>query len=229
MRRRVLSGSPNTYRPLVRAGGIEGPRTPSRRRPEPGSRPMASAGSGICSVRRVISPRRRGRCARRAARSGVTLSGHCALLRALDEYLGAAHDHGLAGRRRVAGRVAATLYQALLSSASRDLAALDEAMLYRPSGTPPGHDLGEPCAVGVVQDAYLAAVAEHLAECWRLRCPDWVHGVRRFLQRPFFAGGLENLKAALLVESPVAFRRRMLFVGRDVLDRPRRFSAAGRQ
>ena len=42
-------------------------------------------------------------------------------------------------------------------------------------------------------------------------------------------GGPENLKAALLVESPVAFRRRMLFVGRDVLDRPRRFSAAGRQ
>ena len=85
----------------------------------------------------------------------------------------------------------------------------------------------EPCAVEVVQDAYLAAVAEHLAECWRLRCPDWVQGERRFLQRPFFAGGLENLKATLLVESPVAFRRRMLFVGRDVLDRPRRLSAAG--
>jgi hypothetical protein len=44
--------------------------------------------------------------------------------------------------------------------------------------------------------------------------------------RPFFAGGLEDLKATLLVESPVAFRRRMLFVGKDVLDRPRRFSAA---
>jgi len=84
----------------------------------------------------------------------------------------------------------------------------------------------EPCAVGVVQDAYLAAVAEHLAECWRLRCPDWVHGVRRFLQRPFFSGGLEDLKATLLVESPVAFRRRMLFVGKEVLDRPGRFSAA---
>ncbi len=85
----------------------------------------------------------------------------------------------------------------------------------------------EPCTVGVVQDAYLAAVAEHLAECWRLRCPDWVEGARRFLQRPFLAGGLEDLKATLLVESPVAFRRRMLFVGRDVLDRPRRFTAAG--
>ncbi len=85
----------------------------------------------------------------------------------------------------------------------------------------------EPCAVGVVQDAYLAAVAEYLAECWRLCCPDWVHGERRFLHRPFFAGGLQDLKATLLVESPVAFRRRMLFVGRDVLDRPRRLLASG--
>jgi hypothetical protein len=80
----------------------------------------------------------------------------------------------------------------------------------------------------VVQDAYLAAVAEHLAECWRLRCPDRAQGERRFLQRPFFARGLEDLKATLLVESPVAFRRCMLFVERDVLDRPRRFPAAGR-
>jgi hypothetical protein len=84
----------------------------------------------------------------------------------------------------------------------------------------------DPCAVGVDQDVYLAAVAEHLAKCWRLRCPDGVQGVRRFLQRP--AGGPEDLKTALLVESPVAFRRRMPFVARDVLDRPRRFSAAGR-
>ena len=33
---------------------------------------------------------------------------------------------------------------------------------------------------------------------------------------------LESLKAILTVESPVAFRRRLLFVGKDALDRPRR-------
>jgi len=44
----------------------------------------------------------------------------------------------------------------------------------------------------VVQDAYLAAVAEHLAECWRLRCSDRAQGERRFLQRPFFCGGPEG-------------------------------------
>lgn len=79
----------------------------------------------------------------------------------------------------------------------------------------------EPRSIAALQNAYLAAVAEHLAERWRLRCPDWVNGEQRFLHRPFFSGGLENLKATLLVESPVAFRRRMLFVGADVLSRPR--------
>lgn len=48
----------------------------------------------------------------------------------------------------------------------------------------------EPCTVAVVQDAYRAAVVGHLAERWRLHCPDWVQGERRFLQRPFFARGL---------------------------------------
>ena len=84
----------------------------------------------------------------------------------------------------------------------------------------------EPQLIEPLPDAYLAAVAEHLAEYWRLSCPDWVNDNRRFLHRPFFAGGLEGLKATLLVESPVAFRRRMIFVGADVLSRPRRATTA---
>lgn len=71
-------------------------------------------------------------------------------------------------------------------------------------------------------DAYLAAVAEHLA--WRTgsSVPTWAGGDARFLARPFFPCGLESLKATLLVESPTAFRRRMIFVGADPLYRPRR-------
>lgn len=71
-------------------------------------------------------------------------------------------------------------------------------------------------------DAYLAATAEHLA--WRsgLNVPPWSGGAARFLVRPFFPCGLESLKATLLVESPTAFRRRMIFVGADPLYRPRR-------
>jgi hypothetical protein len=80
----------------------------------------------------------------------------------------------------------------------------------------------EPANVGRVQDAYLGAVAEHLALSHRLDTPEWAEAPHRFLREPFFAGGLESLKATLLVESPLAFRRRLIFISADGLSRPRR-------
>ena len=81
----------------------------------------------------------------------------------------------------------------------------------------------EPPATGQPRaDAYLAAVAEHLALRYGLPVPSWSGEAGRFLHRPFFPSGLESLKATLLVESPVAFRRRLIFVGADPLYRPRR-------
>lgn len=80
----------------------------------------------------------------------------------------------------------------------------------------------EPCALDAVQDAYLAALAEHLALDEDLAAPVWTEDPRRFLDRPFFAGGLESLKAVLLVESPPAFRRRLIFISANGLSRPRR-------
>ncbi|MBV8210846.1 MAG: helix-turn-helix transcriptional regulator [Burkholderiaceae bacterium] len=71
-------------------------------------------------------------------------------------------------------------------------------------------------------NAYLAAVAEHLALRNGLPIPAWTERRSRFLKMPFFTGGLESLKATLLKESPPAFRRRMIFVGADPLYRPRR-------
>jgi hypothetical protein len=78
-----------------------------------------------------------------------------------------------------------------------------------------------PALLGGVYDPYLAAVAEHLARCHGLDIPPWSdsHGER--LRKPFFAGGLESLKARLTVESPSAFRRRLIFVSHNALDRPR--------
>ncbi len=70
-------------------------------------------------------------------------------------------------------------------------------------------------------NAYYAAVAEHLAVTNGLSAPAWVHSKARFLRRAFFPAGLESLKATLLVESPPAFRRRMIFVEREPLYRPR--------
>lgn len=71
-------------------------------------------------------------------------------------------------------------------------------------------------------NAYLAAVAEHLALRNQLVVPEWTAHKARFLRRPFFPCGLESLKATLLVDSPTSFRRRMIFVGDDPLYRPRR-------
>ncbi len=80
----------------------------------------------------------------------------------------------------------------------------------------------EPRGVGRVHDAYLAALAEHLALSERRLAPSWSEAPIRFLNEPFFAGGLESLKATLLAESPLAFRRRLIFISADGLSRPRR-------
>ena len=58
-----------------------------------------------------------------------------------------------------------------------------------------------------------------------LTVPPWVDEPHRFLSKPFLAGGLEDLKAILLVESPLAFRRRQIFVSANALSRPRDVSS----
>jgi hypothetical protein len=71
------------------------------------------------------------------------------------------------------------------------------------------------------QDAILGAVAEHLARRWDLPIPEWTEAPARFLHRPYFATPLEDLKAMLIVESPLAFRRRLIFVEAEPLRRAR--------
>lgn len=78
-----------------------------------------------------------------------------------------------------------------------------------------------PVPLDDIRDAYLAATAEYLASAFGMAVPDWSETHGRALRRPFFAGGLESLKALLTVESPAAFRRRLLFVSKDALSRPR--------
>jgi hypothetical protein len=82
----------------------------------------------------------------------------------------------------------------------------------------------QPMPLDDLGDAYLAATAEHLARCHGLPVPEWSETYGLALRRPFFAGGLESLKALLTVESPAAFRRRMLFVSKNALHRPRMFA-----
>lgn len=74
-------------------------------------------------------------------------------------------------------------------------------------------------------NAYLAAVAEHLALREHLEIPSWTQESCRFLRKPYFPMDLESLKASAIMESPSAFRRRMIFVSADPLYRPRRATA----
>jgi len=76
-----------------------------------------------------------------------------------------------------------------------------------------------PESIDVVHDAYVAAVAEHLSRSYGLPIPEWTEAHGNGLHEPFFAGGLQSLKGVLIVESPIAFRRRLLFVSKDALSR----------
>jgi hypothetical protein len=78
-----------------------------------------------------------------------------------------------------------------------------------------------PEPIDALHDAYVAAVAEHLARVYGLPIPEWSETHGNGLREPFFAGGLQTLKGVLIAESPTAFRRRLLIVSKDALSRPR--------
>jgi hypothetical protein len=70
-----------------------------------------------------------------------------------------------------------------------------------------------------VQDAYLAAVAAHLAHRLRLRAPAWTDKKHRRLAHPWFALPDAWARATLLRDSPPAFRERNLFTSENALHR----------
>ena len=76
--------------------------------------------------------------------------------------------------------------------------------------------LGNP---GQVKDAYLAATAEQLACAYGFSVAAWVASEDRKLRCPWFASPLAALRAVLLLESPVAFRSRNLFISGNALTR----------
>ncbi|MGH6822605.1 MAG: hypothetical protein ACRECP_06745 [Methylocella sp.] len=71
------------------------------------------------------------------------------------------------------------------------------------------------------QHAMLGAVGEHLARRWSLAVPAWTDDETRFLHEPYFTTPIQNLKAMLLVQSPQAFRRRLIFTEAEPLRRAR--------
>jgi hypothetical protein len=68
-------------------------------------------------------------------------------------------------------------------------------------------------------DAFLAAMAEHLAWQYRLPVPPWCRQPGRSLEEPVFAFKTPEGRMFLLVESPTAFRSRNIFISADALTR----------
>lgn len=68
-------------------------------------------------------------------------------------------------------------------------------------------------------DAYLGALAEHLATGAGFVPPSWTADPLRFLDRFWFVSDVRGFRALALAESPAAFRRRGIFVSLGSLAR----------
>ncbi len=68
-------------------------------------------------------------------------------------------------------------------------------------------------------DAYLGALAEHLAVAHALERPDWAVEPSRFLDRFWFVSEVGGFRAISIAQAPAAFRRRGVFVPERSLHR----------
>ncbi len=75
----------------------------------------------------------------------------------------------------------------------------------------------EPLLIDKIKNAYLAATAEQLAYQNDFNIPEWVYKKEYFLDEPYFASSVEGLKPLLIMESPVPFRRRGIFITLNAL------------
>jgi hypothetical protein len=67
-------------------------------------------------------------------------------------------------------------------------------------------------------DALIASTIEYLCHELDIATPPWVWEVPS-CREPWFVSGIKNLKAISIVESPVYFRRRKIFVLENFLSR----------
>src|SRR3954470_1974350 len=71
---------------------------------------------------------------------------------------------------------------------------------------------------GDKMDALLASTAESLCDELGMEAPEWLSRVPA-CDEPYFVSGFENLKAISIVESPLRFRMRKIFVLENFLSR----------
>jgi hypothetical protein len=78
----------------------------------------------------------------------------------------------------------------------------------------------EPEATGDPRhDAYLGALAEHLAAVDGLERPAWSIQPNRFLSRFWFVSDVPGFRATAIAQAPAAFRRRGVFIPERSLHR----------
>ena len=68
-------------------------------------------------------------------------------------------------------------------------------------------------------DAAIAALAEHLARRDGWRPPAWVHDEDRYAEPWWFVAGVRSWHALAIQESPLAFRKRGVFITASALER----------
>jgi hypothetical protein len=101
---------------------------------------------------------------------------------------------------------------------------VDTFYLDHPDKAPQQQRLNEsPAIVGdPFIDAWIGAVGEHLAQRWNLTVPAWTRRPEHNrLTRPAFVPDSKALRNTLIVESPPAFRSRMIFTFVEPLQRAR--------
>ncbi len=67
-------------------------------------------------------------------------------------------------------------------------------------------------------DALLASTVEKLCDEIKVEIPVWIKKIPS-CREPFFVSGIENLKAISIVESPLRFKKRNIFVLENFLSR----------
>jgi hypothetical protein len=136
------------------------------------------------------------------------------------------HSEWLAANPPAEGRLTATLagISALVCSgedfsyAAREF--LDEFSLRGDDRSRAAAIVDRPKPTGDVHhDAYLGALAEHLATAHGLDRPEWSIEPGRFLDRFWFVSEVPGFRAVSIAQAPAAFRRRGVFVPERSLHR----------
>jgi len=97
---------------------------------------------------------------------------------------------------------------------------LDEFSLRGDDGSRLAAIAGRPALTGDARhDAYLGALAEHLAVAHGLARPAWSIEPGRFLDRFWFVSDVPGFRAISIAQAPAAFRRRGVFVPERSLHR----------